>query len=49
MVQDKTLSVCHAILCRRGVPLPPSKGLKNCLLIGDSVTDGMHSTVVSYV
>ena len=26
--------------CARGVPMPPSTALKNCLLIGDSVTNG---------
>lgn len=29
--------------CARGVPKPPSTTLKNCLLIGDSVTNGLSS------
>jgi hypothetical protein len=33
--------------CSRGVPLPPSTTLKNCLLIGDSVTDGLEPLVAS--
>eukprot|EP01047_Picozoa_sp_COSAG01_P022440 COSAG01_NODE_1331_length_10699_cov_28.574717_4_plen_482_part_00 len=33
--------------CKRGVPLPPSKTKKNCLLIGDSVTSGMSGKVIS--
>lgn len=33
--------------CKRGVPLPPSTSLKNCLLIGDSVTDGMAPLVTA--
>ena len=33
--------------CGRGVPLPASVSLPNCLLIGDSVTDGLSSIVIS--
>lgn len=32
--------------CGRGVPLPASTSLPNCLLIGDSVTDGLSSIAI---
>lgn len=33
--------------CHRGVPLPPSTSLPNCLLVGDSVTHGQQGLVAS--